>query len=81
MIEYTVKVFANGDKYWCLDGEYHREDGPAIEYVDGERGWYLNDKSLTEDEFNEAMNPTKELTVSGFEVLLGYKIKLVGEDT
>ena len=27
----TVKVWANGDKAWCLNGKLHREDGPAIE--------------------------------------------------
>ena len=31
MIEYTVKVYDNGDKEWYLNGKLHREDGPAIE--------------------------------------------------
>ena len=31
MIEYTVKVWANGDKVWYLNGKRHREDGPAVE--------------------------------------------------
>ena len=30
MIEYTVKVWANGDKSWCLNDKLHREDGPAM---------------------------------------------------
>ena len=29
-------------KHWVLDGKYHREDGPAIEYATGERGWCIN---------------------------------------
>ena len=29
MIEYTVKVWANGNKSWYLNDKYHREDGPA----------------------------------------------------
>ena len=33
MIEYTVKVWANGDKSWYLNGKLHREDGPAIEWA------------------------------------------------
>jgi hypothetical protein len=41
MIEYTVKVNNDGDKYWYLAGKRHREDGPAIEYADGTKGWYL----------------------------------------
>ena len=30
MIEYTVKVWANGNKYWFLNDKLHREDGPAM---------------------------------------------------
>ena len=33
MIEYTVEVYDSGTKYWYLNGERHREDGPAIEWV------------------------------------------------
>ena len=104
MIEYNVKVYAGGDKFWrlngklhredgpaiecangtkCwyLNGEYHREDGPAVECSSGTKFWYLNGNALTEDQFNKAMSPTKELTVSELEAMLGYKIKLVGENT
>jgi hypothetical protein len=49
MIEYTVKVYPNGDKIWYLNGKRHREDGPAIEYADGTKYWYLNDKLHRED--------------------------------
>ena len=44
MIEYTVRVYPNGDKEWSLNGKLHREDGPALEYADGHKAWYLNDK-------------------------------------
>ena len=50
MIEYTVKVYTNGDKFWWLNGKLHREDGPAVEYADGGKSWYLNDKRVTEEE-------------------------------
>jgi len=49
MIEYTVKVWDNGDKSWYLNGKLHREDGPAAEYADGSKFWYLNDKIHRED--------------------------------
>ena len=49
MIEYTVKVFDNGDRCWYLNGKIHREDGPAIESYDGSRYWYLNGKYHRED--------------------------------
>ena len=36
-------------RYWYLNDKYHREDGPAIEYADGDRVWYLNGKLHRED--------------------------------
>jgi fido (protein-threonine AMPylation protein) len=29
---------------WRLNGEYHREDGPAIENNNGYKAWYINGK-------------------------------------
>ena len=46
---YEVRVYSSGDKYWYLNGQYHREDGPAIEYADGAKKWYLNGKHHRED--------------------------------
>jgi len=40
--EYTVKVSTNGTKEWYLNGELHREDGPAVNYADGTKVWCLN---------------------------------------
>ena len=48
MIEYRVKVWANGDKFWCLKDKLHREDGPAYEGADGSKFWYLNGEEVTE---------------------------------
>ena len=76
MIEYTVKV-VEGHYYWYLNGKLHREDGPAVEFSDGIKLWYLNGVNLTEAEFN-ARTKAKELTVNEIESLLGYKIKVVG---
>jgi len=49
MIEYTVKVYDNGSRFWYLNGKLHREDGPAIEYTDGTRIWWLDGKRHRED--------------------------------
>lgn len=38
----VVKEF--GNTYWYLDGCFHREDGPAIEYSDGTKAWFLEGK-------------------------------------
>ena len=69
--------YANGNRRWYLNGHLHREDGPAVEYANGDRCWYLNNEQLTEDEFNERMNPAKELTIAEIEQLLGHKVKIV----
>ena len=74
MIEYKVKVYPNGDKDWYLNGELHREDGPAVECDNGNKFWYLNGIEVTEA---EVMNPGKELTVSEISKLLGYDVKIV----
>jgi len=33
-------VYDNRVEY-TLDGEFHREDGPAVEYANGAKMWYL----------------------------------------
>jgi hypothetical protein len=40
-------IYPNRDKAWHLNGRFHRDDGPAIEYADGGVGWYLFDQELT----------------------------------
>ena len=43
MIEYTVRV----DEYstrWYLNGQLHREDGPAVEWASGDKFWCLDGK-------------------------------------
>jgi hypothetical protein len=77
MIEYTVKVYDNGTKYWYLNGELHREDGPATEYPDGTKYWYLNGENLSEAEYQKRMNPVKEYTVAEISAILGYEVKIV----
>ena len=48
-IKYEVKVYSDGTKEWYLNGELHREDGPAIELSNGTKEWYLNGKRHRED--------------------------------
>jgi len=44
-----IGFYVNGTKYWFLNGEYHREGGPAVEYSDGEKFWLLNGYAHRED--------------------------------
>jgi hypothetical protein len=37
-----VNTDAHGDKRWYLNGELHRDGGPAVEWVDGGKEWYRN---------------------------------------
>ena len=48
MIEYKVKVYENRTE-WFLNGQLHREDGPAIEYAKGDKSWFLNGERHRED--------------------------------
>jgi len=45
----VLYVYANGTKYWSLNGQYHRKYGPAYEYADGSKCWYLHGKRNRED--------------------------------
>jgi hypothetical protein len=69
-IEYQVFIYPDGTKLWYLNGKLHREDGPAIEYLNGYKEWYLEGEQLTEEEYNRRMNPVQQLTI---EYLNGYK--------
>ncbi len=52
----TKHVHSTGDIIWKNDvGEWHREDGPAVEYVDGSVSYYLNDVFYTELEYKQEM--------------------------
>ena len=44
MKTYIVYVDDYGTKRWFLNDKLHREDGPAVEYVNGSKEWYLNGK-------------------------------------
>ena len=42
-------VDKDGTVRWTLDGELHREDGPAVEYAGGNKWWYRHGKLHRED--------------------------------
>jgi hypothetical protein len=50
METYTVTIYDNKTIAWRnSDGKLHREDGPAVEYANGNKAWYLNGKLHRED--------------------------------
>jgi hypothetical protein len=82
----TYKVTVDNDKTICWyndKGEYHRLDGPAIEFASGYKAWFVKDKRHRLDgPAIEYANGTKEWYVDGklhrldgpaFEQSDGYK--------
>lgn len=60
------KTYPDGAKSWFLNGEYHREDGPAFEHPNGTKKWFLNDKLHREDgPAIEYSSGTKEWYLNG----------------
>jgi len=52
MKEQFIYIDEDGDKFYYSDREmkiFHREDGPAGEYANGSKEWYLNGKRHRED--------------------------------
>ena len=46
----TMTTDENGNKFWTLpNGKRHREDGPAIEWSNGDKSWWVNNKRHRED--------------------------------
>ena len=77
MIEYTVKVWANGYKAWYLNGKLHREDGPAMEWANGYKAWWLNGKEVTEEEHKRQTSKVVEMTMEEINKALGKQVKVV----
>ena len=77
MIKYTVTVNAKGDKVWYFSDKMHREDGPAVEYANGDKFWYLNGVYLTEQEWKaQVSKPScdgKEVEIDGVTYVLKVK--------
>ena len=40
---------SDGSKRWYLNGEFHREDGPAYVHPNGSKQWWLNGELHRED--------------------------------
>jgi hypothetical protein len=50
---------AGNDTFWYLDGKIHRTDGPAVEWADGDKSWFLNGVSLS---LNEWLDQNTDMT-------------------
>ena len=72
-----IKIDENGNKRYYSDRDmtiYHREDGPAIEYVNGEKSWYLTSEYITEDE--HARRTAKEIVLTIDEIAAKFGVSV-----
>jgi len=69
---YEVRVYPDRTE-WRLNGLLHREDGPACEYANGDKSWWINGQLLTEEEFSRQRSFCENKVVK----IDGKKYKLV----
>ena len=43
-----IVKYMNGNKFWYINGNPHRLDGPACEWHDGSKSWWIDGKKVTE---------------------------------
>jgi len=79
MKTYKVLVYDIVTKWHNEQGQMHREGGlPAIEWVDGDKSWYINGEEVTEAEAIAHCKPkVKEVTMEELTALLGYEVKII----
>jgi len=47
----TIKKYDDRTEHYNKDGQLHREDGPAVEYNDGYKEYWIEGVPLSEEEF------------------------------
>ncbi len=66
MKEYIVRVHRDRTEWFNKDGDRHRIGGPAVEWTDGSKEWWLNGKWHREDgPAIEYANGYKEYYING----------------
>lgn len=66
-LELDKRVDKNGNiRYYNAKGQLHRKCGPAVEYTDGTKSWWINGKQHREDgPAVEYINGDKERWING----------------
>ncbi len=61
-INFSGVVYVKLEKryHWYLNGQLHREDGPAVEYISGLKQWYLNGKPYSKEEWFEKLTTDEQ---------------------
>ena len=78
MKTYKVTVEYGTTKWYDFEsGKLHREDGPACEYANGSKYWYLNDVHLTEQQWKDQTQSKQASSCEGKTVTIdGQTYKL-----
>ena len=58
---YELVTLTSGTKIWYLNGERHREDGPAYEGIRNNKEWWLNGEQLDFEWFLKNPNRINEM--------------------
>ena len=75
----VLRISSNGSITHWKNGSEHREDGPAVEYTNGGKEWFINGVQYTEEEFNrwlEKYQLNKKLQHTLEVKPLGNKLKI-----
>ena len=63
---YEVHMWSTGGTFWYLDGQRHRENGPAYESTSGTKEWWLNNQlHRTDGPAHESAGGKKEWWLYG----------------
>jgi len=86
---YRIVDWNDGSRSWHINGELHREDGPAWEDVKGTKQWWLDGEQLSEKVWKKRVaelhkknidNPKKECYLketNAYDVIINEFNKLV----
>ena len=69
-----LQLNANGAKFWYVDDQLHRIAGPAAEYSDRYKAWYVGGQRLTEEQFNARYAKPVELTLEDIASKFGVDV-------
>lgn len=56
----NLLIYGNGYKWWFLNDQYHRANGPTIVWTNGDRFWFWYDRRVSE--FEHMMLAAQERT-------------------
>ena len=80
----TLRVLKDGTRKYWLGRKLHRIDGPACEWANGKKFWYIDGVYCTEQSFKkkiQEMNASKNSSYNGKVVKIDskkYKLQEIG---